>query len=122
MPGGTSKTLSGVKRLDSAGALAAMERVAETGLIERGTVAILSVEAIRERSGERWRRRRDDVWAYVEKKCAEHLAFQDIRHRISETDFLVAMTTDDAAAVQATVLRILAEVLTFFLGAADLPD
>jgi hypothetical protein len=115
-------TLASVKRLDTVTARTAMERVAELGLIERGAVAVISVDAIRERTGERWMRKRDDVWAYVARKCAEHLTVQDIHHRISDTDFLIAITADHAAAAQAAALRILEDVLVFFLGSAETPD
>jgi hypothetical protein len=111
-----------VNRISAANAAAVLERVAGTDLIERGCVTIISVEAIRERTGERWPRRRDDVWAYVERKLDEHLAFQDIRHRIGETDFLVAMTTEEGVAAQAVCLKILEDVLMFFLGAAEQID
>ena len=111
-----------IQRLRAANAAAVMERVAEAGLIERGCVAVISVDAIRERTADRWPRKRDDVWAYVNKKSHELLAVADIHHRISETDFLVAMTSESAAAVQAVALRILEEVLVHFLGAAETPD
>jgi len=47
---------------------------------------------------------------------------QDMHHRISDTDFLVAVTNEHSAAVQAAALRILEEVLVFFLGSAETPD
>ncbi|MFI4975437.1 MAG: hypothetical protein ACHP84_12935 [Caulobacterales bacterium] len=113
---------TGITRLESANAQAVLDRIVEAGLIERGMVAIISVSAIRARSGERWPRRREDVWTYVAKKCDEHLSFQDIHHRLNDVDFVVAMTAEHPAAVQAAALRILEEVLLFFVGAADGAD
>jgi hypothetical protein len=109
-------------RIESVEARVVLERLAATNLVERGSVTIISVEAIRERVGDRWPRKRDDVCAYVERKCGEHLSFQDIRSHIDETDFLIAMTTEEGIAAQAISLKILEEVLIFFLGAAEPGD
>lgn len=113
---------SEIARFASVDAAAVLERLAGTPLIERGAVTIISVEAIAEQAGPRWSRKRDDVWEYVERKCDEHLSFQDIRQRINETDFLIAMTTEEGVAAQATSLKILEEVLEFFVGAANTAD
>jgi hypothetical protein len=109
-------------RMISADARAALERLAGANLVERGGVTVISVESICARAGDRWPRKRQDVWAYVERKCDEHLSFQDIRHRIGDTDFLIAMTTEEGIAAQAISLKILEDVLVFFLGAADVAD
>jgi hypothetical protein len=114
--------VAGLDRITSADARAVLDRLAATNLVERGAITVVSVDSIRERTGPRWPRRRDDVWAYVERKCDEHLSFQDIRQRIGETDFLIAMTTEEGIAAQATSLKILEEVLVFFLGAAEPGD
>ena len=111
-----------IERITAGGAAAALERLAGTDLVERGCVTIISVEAIRKRSGERWPRKRDAVWAYLGKKFDEHLAYQDIRHRIGETDFLLAITSEEGVAAQAVSLKILEEALLFFLGVADSHD
>ncbi|HQT54813.1 MAG: hypothetical protein Q7U11_25520 [Phenylobacterium sp.] len=111
-----------IERITAGGAAAALERLAGTDLVERGCVTIISVDAIRQRSGDRWPRKRDAVWAYVGKRFDEHLAYQDIRHRIGETDFLVAVTSEEGVAAQALSLKILEEALLFFLGVADPAD
>lgn len=107
-----------VRRFDAADASVILERLSGSGLVARGAVNLISVEAIRERSGARWPRRRDDVWAYVERKLDEHLSLQDLRQRVGETDFLIALTADEGVAAQAIALRILEEVLLHFLGEA----
>ncbi len=118
----SSDETNSIERITAGGAAAALDRLAGTDLVERGCVTIISVEAIRKRSGERWPRKRDAVWAYLGKKFDEHLAYQDIRHRIGETDFLVAMTSEEGVAAQAVSLKILEEALLFFLGVADPHD
>lgn len=111
-----------VVRVDAVDARVVLERLAGAELIGRGSVTIISVEAIRRRAGERWFRKRDDVWGHVERRCEEHLSFQDIRQRVSDTDLLIAMVTEEGVAAQAIALKILEEVLTFFLGAAHPED
>jgi hypothetical protein len=112
----------GVDRITSADIGVLLERLAATNLVDRGSVTILSVQSIADRAGPRWPRRRDDVWAYVERKCDEHLSFQDVRHRISETDFLIAIMAEEGIAAQSISLKVLEEVLIFFLGAAEASD
>lgn len=109
-------------RLFKADARVVLERLAATDLIERGSVTLLSVEAIRERAGDRWPRKRDDVCAYMERKLDEHLSFRDIAHQVGETDFLVAVTAEEGVAAQSIALKILEEVLIHFLGAAEKVD
>lgn len=99
-----------------------LERFAGSDLFERGSVNIVSLEAIRARTGERWLRKRDAVWAYAEKKLDEHLAHQDLSQRINDTDFLIAMTSEQGVAAQAVALKVLEEVLIYFLGHADRAD
>jgi hypothetical protein len=108
-----------VTKITATDAAAVLERLAGTDRIERGAVFVISVEAIRERSGERWARKRDDVWIYLNRKLNEHLSYQDIHHRISETDILVAMITEDGVAAQSVGMKVLEEVLEFFLGAVE---
>lgn len=111
-----------VQKVAAADASAVLDSVAASGLVERGCVVMIGVEAIRDRAGERWDRKREDVWAYVARKLAEHLPAQDLRHRVSDTDFLVAMTSASGAAAQAIAMNILEEVLTHFLGSAEKVD
>lgn len=108
-----------ISRLESANAQAVMQQVAESGVIAAGQAVVISVAAIRERSGERWMRRREDVYAYVARKLHEHLSHADLFHRLNDTDFLVAMADQSPPMVQGVAMRILEEVLMFFLGAAD---
>jgi len=109
-------------RIAATDAAAIFERLAATDLIERGCVVVISVDAIRDRAADRWPRRRDDVWTYVERKLNEHLSYHDVHQRVTETDFLVAMTSEDAAAAQAICMRILEEVLVHFVGEANKSD
>lgn len=111
-----------VSKITAADAAAVLERLSGSDRVERGAVYIISVEAIQERSGDRWPKKRDDVWGYLGRKLNEYLSYQDVHHRISETDVLVAMTTEDGVAAQAVGMKVLEDVLEFFLGSVDRMD
>lgn len=95
-----------------------LDRFASPEMLARGTVNVISVAAIRARLGERWLRRAEDVWAYMDRKLDDHLSHGDVRHRLNPTDFLVAMPSRDAVTAQVVAMRVLEEVLIHFLGEA----
>jgi hypothetical protein len=99
-----------------------LHRLAGTDLIARGSVNVISVKPIRRWAGDWWDKKRADVWTYVERKLSEHLDRADLRARIGEDDFLIAMQNDQGLAAQATSVRILEDVLTHLLGAAEVSD
>ncbi|MDO8295693.1 MAG: hypothetical protein Q7T19_04545 [Caulobacter sp.] len=111
-----------IDRLNAADVAALLERFGGHDLMGRGAVNIISLAAIRDRSGDRWLRKRPDVWAYVERKLAEHLTYQDLAQRVGETDYLIAMTSEEGVAAQAVALKVLKEVLMHFLGGAEPRD
>ena len=98
------------------------ERLVRSELIPRGSVNVISVRAVKAWAGEWWAQKRADVWTYVERKLGEHLDRQDMRARISDSEFLIAMNNDNGLAAQATSVKILEDVLTHLLGAADVAD
>ncbi|WP_421737438.1 hypothetical protein [Caulobacter sp.] len=99
-----------------------LHRLAGSDLIARGSVNVISVKAIRAWAGDWWMQKRGDVWTYVERKLSEHLDRTDMRARISDSEFLIAMNSDQGLAAQATSVRILEDVLTHLLGSVDLND
>jgi len=116
------RTDMAITKISAADASAVLDRLAGSDRLERGAVFIVSVEAIKERSGDRWDKKRDDVWGYLGRKLNEYLSYQDLHQRISDTDVLVAMTTEDGVAAQAVGMKALEDVLEFFLGSADRRD
>lgn len=99
-----------------------LHRLAGTDLVARGSVNVISVKAIRAWAGDWWGQKRGDVWTYVERKLADHLDRQDMRARISDSEFLIAMNNDQGLAAQATSARILEDVLSHILGSVDTND
>ncbi|WP_297512043.1 hypothetical protein [uncultured Caulobacter sp.] len=98
------------------------QRLSGSELVARGSVNVISIKAIRAWAGEWWSQKRADVWTYVELKLNEHLDRQDMRARISDSEFLVAMNNDHGLAAQATSVKILEDVLTHLLGVASPGD
>lgn len=96
-----------------------LQRLSGSDLVARGSVNVISVKAIKSWAGEWWSDKRNDVWTYVERKLAEHLDRQDMRARISDSEFLIATHNDQGLAAQATSVKILEDVLTHLLGVAD---
>lgn len=109
-------------RLAATSAATTLARLEASDLLDRRCAVVISAEAVRERSGIRWKRQRDQVWAQIEARLDEYLSPQDIRERLNETDVVVAMPREDSAGVQAVCLRILEEVLLHFLGVAEPAD
>jgi hypothetical protein len=99
-----------------------LNRLAGSDLVARGSVNVISFKAIRHWAGDWWEKKRDDVWTYVERKLAQHLDRNDLRGRVNEDDFLIAMAQDQGLAAQAASVRILEDVLTHVLGAASPED
>ncbi|MCF8503527.1 MAG: hypothetical protein K9G59_01320 [Caulobacter sp.] len=109
-------------RLNAADIAAMLERFGGHDLMARGAVNIISLAAIRDTAGDRWPRKQPDVWAYAERKLAEHLTYQDLAQRVGDTDYLIAMTSEEGVAAQAVALKVLEEVLLHFLGVAEPRD
>ncbi|NGM52511.1 hypothetical protein G5B46_23105 [Caulobacter sp. 602-2] len=101
---------------------AMLNRLAGSDLVGRGAVNVISIKAIRRWAGDWWDQKRTDVWTYVERKLNEHLDRADLRGRVSEDDFLIATHNDQGLSAQAASIRILEDVLTHLLGAAELKD
>ncbi len=99
-----------------------LQRLKGNDLVSRGSVNVISIKSIRQWAGEWWSQKRGDVWTYVELKLNEHLDRQDMRARISDSEFLIAMNHDQGLAAQATSVKILEDVLTHLLGSASPMD
>lgn len=111
-----------VARLQTADVAALLERLDVAELVERGAVNVISLDAIKAKLGDRWERKQADIWAHVERSIAKTLAPQDISHRLTDCDYLVAVVSDNAIAAQSLCIHILEETLVFFLGACQPSD
>jgi hypothetical protein len=108
--------LSGALRLVSADAADDVERFCEPHLLAAGKIAIISLETIQHRFGERWIDRRDEVFAFATKLLERKLGSRGITLRISDSDFLVIHRSLGRVPGQAACLGYLQEILSHFLG------
>jgi hypothetical protein len=104
------------RRLTSVSGREVLVRLAEAGLVERGCVILLGLDAIRDRPGARWADRQERVWEAVHAHVSRRLGPHDLFAQVSDTDFaLAAIAGKDYA--QLLGLKCLQELLIFFLGA-----
>lgn len=109
-----------------------MERFTSTALrdvlekvgpaISAGCVNIISVEAIRERTGERWPRKRDQVVTFVERAFSRLCQAGDIMVSLNDSEFVTVQPSVSRTAALGLSTNILSEALAFFLGAAARED
>jgi hypothetical protein len=91
------------------------EQLSNGGRIEAGCVTVIGLDAIRERLGDRWPRRREQVWEAFERLLERRLPSSALHARIGDADYLVEAGRDLAEA-QATSFKLLQEAHFFFLG------
>jgi len=91
-------------------------------LLANGCVNLIGLDAIRDRAGDLWPRKRELVWEFTEKHLQERLAPHDLMLRVDDTTYLVAIVADYATAAQAVCVRALEEVLLHFIGHLDRAD
>jgi len=108
-----------VTRLLSAGIEAAIEPFASPGALAAGKVNLIAMDAVVARFGARWPMRREHVHEHVDGVLDRHLGARGYYLRISDTDILVCQPELGRLVGQAVCLRILREILSHFLGAAE---
>jgi hypothetical protein len=90
--------------------------------IAAGNVNIVSVLAIRQRSGERWSRKRQQVEDFLLRAFARAASPHDTMVPLNEVEFLAFQPEASKAAALTLSANVLKETLTFFLGAAAQAD
>ena len=74
-------------------AAAFLEQLSNSLLLQAGAVNLIGMDAIRDRMGPRWERRKEDVWTYVE-KCIERLLADRAYDAASLRDWLAERGTE----------------------------
>jgi hypothetical protein len=87
-------------------------------LIAKGALLVLSVESIRERSGGRWPVRQETVREFTERQFQKYFQPSDQLVRLDDVHFLVVQPLESGFGAQARALKLLGDVLVFFLGAS----
>lgn len=111
----------GSERLTDTGVAAALQRLSESGLIERGCATVIGLDAIRDRLGSKWSSRRDWVWETAERHLQRRLGDTGFSVRLGETDFVICAGTGPETS-RAISLNLLRELLDFFLGSQRFED
>ena len=91
-------------------------------VLAAGAVNIISVEAIRERSGERWARKRDQVGVFLIRTFRRSSGQGALIVALNDVEFLTIQPDASQAAAVNFSATILKETLCFFLGAAAQED
>ncbi|HEX4712667.1 hypothetical protein [Phenylobacterium sp.] len=90
--------------------------------IASGCVNVISVEAIREGSGDRWPRRREQVAAFIERAFTRVSQPGDIMVPLNDAEFVTVQPSVSRSAALGLSASVLTETLAFFLGAAARED
>jgi hypothetical protein len=101
---------------------AAIDRLAGTPLASEGKVAIIGLDAIRSRFGERWPGRSRQVHEHVERTLARYLRVGGWFAQVSDVDYLVVQPDLTRYANQASCLSYLRDLMEHFLGRFSMAD
>jgi hypothetical protein len=111
-----------IERIDNTRQAAQLERIAASGLLAQGSVNTIELTAIREGMGDKWPKRREQVWAHAEKVLETSVGDAGFFMRLNEASFLISMPDLGGPAAQSKCARILRDLLNFFLGASAHTD
>ncbi len=89
-------------------------------LIDRGSVAVIGLEAIRDKAGPRWERMRAAIHSHLEALLRQKLGPSDYYARIDDLSFLVSLPTASADEAQILCLRVAHELHQCLLGQCDM--
>jgi hypothetical protein len=95
---------------------------ASPALLERGSVNVISLSAIRQEAGGRWTRIRDGVYARLEFLLRQKLGATDFFARLGEEAYLVTMPSTDPEDVNVVCLRVAYDLYNSFLGQCSASD
>ena len=107
-------------RLASASARDVLEKVQPA--IAAGSVNILSVDAIRRASGDRWPRKREQVEHFIERTFGRLTQPGDMVIGLNDTEFVTVQPGVGCSAALSVSAKVLKESLAFFLGKAAIED
>ena len=102
-------------RIASASISELLDRLAPA--IEAGVVNVISVEAIRDGSGARWPRKREQVQTFLMRAFERTAGAADVFVALNDTEFLIVQPELSRAAALSRSSNLLKEALVFFLGA-----
>lgn len=109
-----------MERLSSASLSEVLDKVAPS--IAGGCVNVISVEAIRERSGDRWSRKREQVDVFVERAFTRLASPGSLIVALNDAEFVTIQPDATRWAALNLSAGVLKETLNFFVGAVARAD
>ena len=109
-----------MERLTATASCEMLEKIGPS--IAAGCVTVISVEAIRDRSGERWARKREQVADFVERTFARLSQPSDLLVSVNDVEFVAVQPGAPRFAGLGVSAKTLTETLVFFLGVAARED
>src|SRR6185312_15847786 len=92
---------------------------ASPALIERGSVIVIGLEAIRDEAGQRWERMRNAIHSHLEGLLRQKLGPCDYYAPIDDLSFLVSLPAASSDEAQILCLRVAHELHQCLLGQCD---
>jgi len=105
-----------LKLLDSAAIDDLLGRLDDPALVDKGALFVLGLEAIRNRSGGRWPLRQETVREFIERQFQKYFPPADHLLRLDDVHFLLVQPYESGFGAQARALKLLGDVLQYFLG------
>jgi hypothetical protein len=98
-----------------------LERLSRAGMVERGRVVMLGLDAIKARFGDRWDRKSGLIWEVALHHIKRRIGPDDLAARVGDCEAVIAVAGHSSRA-QSLGLAVLTELLTYFLGASRPSD
>jgi hypothetical protein len=92
----------------------------DPGGLAGGSMIIVSVNAIKERSPKRWPMKQESVWEFAERQFQRDFRTTDTVRRLNDTQYLITQGDETGTAAQYRAVNFLKSIYHFFLG-SDLP-
>src|SRR4051812_31755531 len=71
-----------------------LERLAQAGMVERGRVVLIGLDALRDRFGDRWPNKRDMVWEAALQHIKRRIGPDDLCAQVGDAEAVIAVAGD----------------------------
>lgn len=109
------------ERITETSVAESLQRLSESGQIERGCVTVIGLDAIRDRLGAKWAARKAWVWETAHRHLHRRLGDNGFAVQLGEVDMAICAGTNPETN-RAISLNLLRELLDFFLGSQRFED
>ena len=95
---------------------AMLQNLQDAGLLATGRVNLISVDAVRQAFGDRWKDRKARVWGVAETQIGRRIGDEGYMARLNDETYIIVTPTLDPLVARGKAVRVLREILTHFLG------